>query len=438
MTPTRIVPLAERLRPQKMSEMLGQQHLLAVGKPLYQWPQQPHSMILAGTAGIGKTTLARLCAAALDMPWCALSAVLDGVKALRAAVNDAVSAGQSLLVFIDEIHRFNRTQQDALLPYLEDGRVILIGATTENPSFAVTRALLSRCRVYALQPLCEADLAQLLGRAVQVLTPALVLSSAAQAQLLTWADGDARRLLNDLEQVATLSNGKPVTEMELVQWFSHQSRQFDRQGDVFYDQISALHKAIRGSDPDAALYWLARLLDGGADPYYIARRLLRIASEDVGLADPRALSHTVAAVEAFTRLGTTEGHLALAQAAMYLAVAPKSNALYRAFDAASAWVARDTSRAVPLHLRNAPTALARQAGHGRDYRYPHDEPHAYAAGEDYWPAGMPKPTWYQPTPRGLEAKIAAKLAQLRALDATVQQTPVQSHSPQAHRFQEKY
>ncbi len=424
MTPPN-VPLAERLRPRTLADVVGQAHLLGPGRPLRVAFEsgQPHSCILWGPPGVGKTTLARLMAQAFDAQFIAISAVLGGVKDIRDAVERAQAARSGLqpqgsVLFVDEIHRFNKSQQDALLPHLESGLFHLVGATTENPSFELNAALLSRAAVYVLQPLTPDELAQLVARA-QALGDVPALTPDALQALLGYADGDARRLLNTLETLATVARvqGAALIDADGMQHvLGEQLRRFDKGGDQHYDQLSAFHKSIRGSQPDAALYWLARLLDGGADPQHITRRLVAIASEDIGNADPRALPLAMAAAQALERQGLPEGELALAQATTYLAVAPKSNAAYLAWQQAKAFVRQDGSRPVPAHLRNAPTALLRQLGHGAAYRYPHDEPDAYAAGERYWPDGVAPPPWYQPVPRGLEIKMADKLARLRALD----------------------
>jgi len=418
-------PLAERLRPRTLDEVVGQQHLLGAGKPLRLAFEagKPHSMILWGPPGVGKTTLARLMAQAFEAEFIAISAVLSGVKEIREAVARAEAvlqqSGRRTILFVDEVHRFNKSQQDAFLPFVEQGLITFIGATTENPSFEVNGALLSRAAVYVLQPLTTADLAELVARGVSKSLFLFTLSEAARDSLVAYADGDARRLLNLVEQVSTAAEQTKRTEVDddfVKQTLTQSLRRFDKGGDAFYDQISALHKSVRGSSPDAALYWLTRMLDGGADPLYMGRRLIRMAVEDIGLADPRALRVALDACETYERLGTPEGELALAQATLYLAVAPKSNAAYVAYNRAREVVRNDQSRPVPEHLRNAPTKLMKDLGYGREYRYAHDEPGAYAAGESYLPDGMPAPGLYEPTDRGLEAKIADKLTHLRQLD----------------------
>lgn len=418
-------PLAERLRPRSLDQVVGQEHLLGPGKPLRLALEagKPHSMILWGPPGSGKTTLARLMASAFQAEFIALSAVFSGVKDIRDAIERARQAlqrtGRPTILFVDEVHRFNKAQQDAFLPYVEQGLITFIGATTENPSFEVNGALLSRAQVYVLKPLGEEHLELLLERARAQAYPTLRLSDEARRLLTGFADGDARRLLNLLEQLHTAAATAGVAEVSgefARDALARSGRRFDKGGDAFYDQISALHKSVRGSSPDAALYWLARMLDGGADPLYLGRRLIRMAVEDVGLADPRALRVALDAVETYERLGTPEGELALAQAAVYLACAPKSNAVYVAYNDARLFVAHDASRPVPAHLRNAPTQLMKKLGYGRGYRYAHDEPEAYAAGENYFPDGMEPQRFYQPTNRGLEARIAEKLDHLRALD----------------------
>jgi len=417
-------PLAEALRPKTIAEVIGQSHLLGPGKPLNLVFQsgRPHSMILWGPPGVGKTTLARLTANAFDCEFIALSAVLSGVKDIRAAIEQAehyLAGGKHTILFIDEIHRFNKSQQDALLPFVESGLVTLIGATTENPSFEVNSALLSRSQVYVLKALDDDEMRQLLKRAQERVLQDLQFDEVAVQTLVGYADGDARRFLNLLEQTKTSAGTSGITHItgEFVEnALTLNARRFDKGGDNFYDQISALHKSVRGSHPDAALYWLCRMLDGGADPKYLSRRIVRMAWEDIGIADPRAIQLANDAAETFERLGSPEGELALGQAVIYLAIAAKSNAGYNAFNAAMAFVRKDKSREVPVHLRNAPTKLMKELGYGHAYRYAHDEPHAYAAGETYLPDGMPEPGWYQPVPRGIEAKIAEKLAWLRSLD----------------------
>ncbi len=419
-------PLADALRPKTLDEVVGQAHLLGPGKPLRLAfeSRKPHSMILWGPPGSGKTTIARLMADAFSAEFIALSAVLSGVKDIRDAVQHAREvlgrSGRPTILFVDEAHRFNKAQQDAFLPYVEEGLITFVGATTENPSFEVNSALLSRVAVYVLTPLSPADLGALFDRAVQRSLGGLGFEPAARERIVGFADGDARRLLNLLEiiQTAAASGGVERIDGPFVENAVATSlRRFDKGGEVFYEQISALHKSVRGSNPDAALYWLVRMLDGGADPLYLARRIIRMAAEDVGLADPRALGLTLDAAETYERLGTPEGELALAQAVVYLACAPKSNAVYEAYNAARSFVAEDESRPVPLHLRNAPTRLMKELGYGREYRYAHDEAGAYAAGERYFPEGMPEVGWYKPTDRGLEARIKERLAELRALDA---------------------
>jgi putative ATPase len=416
------VPLAERLRPSTLDEVIGQTHLLGPGKPLRVAfeSHRLHSMILWGPPGVGKTTLARLMAGAVEARFIVLSAVLAGVKDIREAVEQAQAAraaGRGTLVFVDEVHRFNKAQQDAFLPHVESGLFTFIGATTENPSFEVNSALLSRATVHVLRPLDDTDMRQLLQRAREVLG-APPLTESAATRLVAHADGDARRLLNAYEN--TVAAAGPVAEMDealLERALGEQLRRYDKGGDQFYDAISALHKSVRGSDPDATLYWLARMLDGGVDPRYVTRRLLRMASEDIGLADPRALQLCLQAAEVYERLGSPEGELALAQAAVYLAVAPKSNAVYSAWNAVRAWVKADGTRPVPDRLRNAPTALMKSLGHGQGYRYAHDEDGGFAAGERYLPDGMPDQQFYAPVSRGLEIRIAERLAQLRAANA---------------------
>ena len=419
------VPLAERLRPTSIDEVIGQQHLLGAGKPLRVAFEsgQPHSMILWGPPGVGKTTLARLMAQGFQAEFIALSAVLSGVKDIREAVERAqllqATSARRTILFVDEVHRFNKSQQDAFLPHVESGLFTFIGATTENPSFEVNSALLSRAAVYVLQSLSQDDLLQMLTRAL-ALQEGISIDEDAALMLVASADGDGRKLLNNTEIILRAALQKKQTQIDtalLKESLGDSLRRFDKGGDAFYDQISALHKSVRGSNPDAALYWLVRMLDGGADARYLSRRLIRMAAEDIGLADPRALRLTLDAAETYERLGSPEGELALAEATIYLACAAKSNAVYNAYNAVKALVAKDSSRPVPEHLRNAPTKLMKQLGYGKLYRYAHDEPDAYAAGETYLPDGLGEPGWYQPTPRGLEGKIAEKLAYLRGLDA---------------------
>ena len=411
-------PLADRLRPAEMAELVGQDHLLGPEAPLGRLAREGrlHSMILWGPPGSGKTTLAKLLADRAGLGWISLSAVLSGVRDVREAVQSAQAArrlGESTVLFVDEVHRFNKAQQDAFLPHVEKGTVTFIGATTENPSFEVNAALLSRARVYVLKPLGEDALRQVAERAAGMLQVSI--TDAGEALLIELADGDARRLLNILETVAQLAEGA-IDEKLIGQAAGARWRHFDKGGDAFYEQISALHKAVRGSAVDAALYWCCRMLDGGCDPRYIARRLVRMASEDIGNADPRALQFTLAAADAYDRLGSPEGELALAQAVLYLASVPKSNAVYRAFGAATEQVRATPSYNVPLHLRNAPTGLMKGLGYGQNYRYAHDEAGGYAAGECYFPEELAEQRYYQPTDRGLEAKIKARLERLRALD----------------------
>ena len=428
-------PLAEALRPKTLDEVIGQSHLIGPGKPLRLAFEsgKPHSMILWGPPGVGKTTLARLTASAFGYEFIALSAVFAGVKDIRAAMEQAqqnLALGRKTILFVDEIHRFNKSQQDGLLPFVESGLVVFIGATTENPSFEVNSALLSRAQVYVLQVLSDPELQTLVRRAQASELPDVHLDDSAVNTLVGYADGDARRLLNLLEQSASAAAAAGVTQIDaafLQDALTLNARRFDKGGDNFYDQISALHKSVRGSHPDAALYWLCRMLDGGADARYLSRRVVRMAWEDIGLADPRAMQIANDAAATFERLGSPEGELAIAQAVIYLAMAPKSNAGYKAYKQAKAFIKSDRSREVPNHLRNAPTQLMKELGHGHQYRYAHDEPDAYAAGERYLPDDMHEPRWYQPVARGLETKLAEKLAYLRQLDAAA--PPAEGKAP---------
>ena len=405
-------PLAEVLRPQSLDEVVGQRHLLGPGKPLRLAFEsgKPHSMILWGPPGSGKTTIARLMAKAFDAEFIALSAVFSGVKDIREAVQKAehtlAASGRGTILFVDEVHRFNNAQQDAFLPYVERGLFTFVGATTENPSFEVNSALLSRAAVYVLEPLSAEDMETLLARA------SISVDEQAKARLIGFADGDARRLLNAVEILKNTGARKIDAEF-LEQTLAKNLRRFDKGGEQFYDQISALHKAVRGSDADASLYWLLRMLDGGADPLYVGRRLVRMAVEDIGLADPRALRLALDACETYERLGSPEGELALAEAALYLAVAAKSNAVYEAYNAARDFIRADGTRPVPLHIRNAPTSLMKSLGYGKGYRYAHDEPDAHSAGQTYLPEGMPAVEWYKPTTRGLEEKIRSRMEELK-------------------------
>jgi putative ATPase len=418
-------PLAERLRPRTLGDVIGQSQLLGEGMALRLAFEsgQPHSCILWGPPGVGKTTIARLMADAFDALFITISAVLGGVKDIRDAVEQAQAARDGLeqrrtIVFVDEVHRFNKSQQDAFLPHVESGLFTFIGATTENPSFEVNSALLSRAAVYVLQPLGEDDLRQLIGRS-QAIGAMPAVETAAADRLIAYADGDARRLLNTLETLAVAAEREKLAEVNdtwLMRVLGERMRRYDKGGEQFYDTISALHKSVRGSDPDAALYWFVRMLDGGADPRYLARRFIRMAAEDIGLADPRALRLALDAAEVFERLGSPEGELALAECVVYLAVAPKSNAVYKAFNEAKAFVKRDGTRPVPMHLRNAPTKLMKQLDYGKGYRYAHDEAGGFAAGENYLPDGMADPGFYRPVERGLEIRIADKLRELKKLN----------------------
>ncbi|MCP2039634.1 putative ATPase [Neisseria sp. HSC-16F19] len=418
-------PLAERLRPQTLDDVIGQEHLIGPGKPLRVAVAggKPHSLLLWGPPGVGKTTLARILAQSFQAQFLPVSAVFSGVKDIREAIDKAhiaLQRGQATILFVDEVHRFNKSQQDAFLPHVESGLITFIGATTENPSFEVNPALLSRAQVYTLKSLDDAALARLIDKALALPEYAgMRLDTPSRELLAARADGDARRLLNLLEQLFTAAQTQGMHEINAA-WAADslgtQIRRFDKGGDSFYEQISALHKSVRGSHPDAALYWFTRMLDGGADPRYLARRIVRMAWEDIGLADPRAMQLANDAAATYERLGSPEGELALAQAVLYLACAAKSNAGYMAYNQARAFVQSQPSHEVPVHLRNAPTKLMKELGYGRAYRYAHDEPHAYAAGETYMPEGMAEPAFYQPVNRGLEIKIAEKLAFLRQLD----------------------
>lgn len=426
MTTTVFQPLAARMRPLRLEEYVGQQHILAPGKPLREAIDAGHlhSMILWGPPGVGKTTLARLMAGASDARFIAISAVLSGVKEIRAAIDEAQlhkKMGEKTVLFVDEVHRFNKSQQDAFLPYVEDGTVIFIGATTENPSFELNNALLSRARVYVLRSLEESELLALLKSAMTdskrgLGALELVAEDSALSQIARSADGDARRALNILEIAADLADGNHISDTVITESLLGNARRFDKQGEYFYDQISALHKSVRGSDPDGALYWLARMIDGGCDPLYVARRVVRMASEDIGNADPRALPLCLNAWDVQERLGSPEGELAIAQAVAYLAVAPKSNAVYTAWNAIRKRVQETGSLDVPLHLRNAPTKLMKEQGYGAEYHYAHDFPDAYVPGESYLPEALAGERFYAPVPRGLEIRIGDKLTLLRQKD----------------------
>ncbi len=423
-------PLAERLRPKTLDEVVGQTHLLGTGKPLrvaFQSGKLP-SMILWGPPGVGKTTLARLIANTADADFIAVSAVLSGIKDIRDAVERAELSlqqhGRKTILFVDEVHRFNKGQQDAFLPFVESGLITFIGATTENPSFEVNSALLSRAQVFVLNSLSEPELALLLERARLLVAENIIIAENIREQIIAYADGDARRLFNFLEALFYAASGagkNEIDEVFLQTTMAEKLRRFDKGGEAFYDQISALHKSVRGSNPDAALYWFLRMIDGGADPLYLGRRIMRMAIEDIGLADPRAQGMCLEACQIYERLGSPEGELALSNAVIYLAVAPKSNAAYNAYNQAKAFVGQDKSRPVPLHLRNAPTKLMKALDYGKEYRYAHHEPEAYAAGVDYFPDELYEgknspPQFYTPTPRGLEGKIGEKLAHLNELD----------------------
>ena len=425
-SPMPAAPLADRLRPKNVDDVIGQSHLLGPGRPLRLAfdSGRPHSMILWGPPGVGKTTLARLMASAFDAEFVSLSAILSGVKDIRDAIAQAQhvlqQSGRHTMLFVDEVHRFNKSQQDTFLPFVEQGLVTFVGATTENPSFEVINALLSRVQVYTLKSLSVTELGQLLERTKKLIFVGVEFEDGVQERIVSHADGDARRLLNVLEQLEAAVQGgsaKRIDATLLDATLVQGVRRFDKNGEAFYDQISALHKSVRGSNPDAALYWMMRMLDGGMDPRYLARRIVRMAWEDIGLADPRAIQLTLNAAQTYEHLGSPEGELALAQAVLYMAAAAKSNAGYVAYNAARDLIAQDQSRPVPLHLRNAPTKLMQKLDYGKGYRYAHNEEEGYAAGENYFPDGMPEVHFYQPTKRGLEEQIFEKMARLRELDA---------------------
>ena len=432
-------PLAEQLRPKAPDEVIGQQHLLGPGKPLRLAfaSGQPHSMILWGPPGVGKTTLARMMATQFSCEFIALSAVFSGIKEVREAVAQAEmwrGQGRRTILFVDEIHRFNKAQQDGFLPFVESGLFTFIGATTENPSFEVNSALLSRASVYVLKSLDESEMGQLFDRARDKALADLAFDDDARTRLIGLADGDARRLLNLLEQVRTAAHAARQATVDgafIEATMAQNLRRFDKGGDAFYDQISALHKSVRGSSPDGALYWFCRMLDGGADPRYLARRIIRMAWEDIGLADPRAMQITNEAAQTYERLGSPEGELALAQAVLYLAVAPKSNAGYQAYNQMKALVKADSTRPVPMHLRNAPTKMMKDMDWGKGYRYAHDEEDGFAAGENYFPDGLQPPPLYQPVARGLEIKIGEKMAALQARNAAARQAATPTAKPPA-------
>jgi putative ATPase len=418
-------PLAEKLRPQTLDEVVGQTHLLGQGKPLrlaFQSGKLP-SMILWGPPGVGKTTLARLIANTADADFIPISAVLSGIKDIREAIERAEhtlqQSGRRTIMFVDEVHRFNKGQQDAFLPFVESGLITFIGATTENPSFEVNSALLSRAQVFVLNALSDPELGELLTRAQATMAIDISLTAEAIEHVVSYADGDARRLLNFVEGLLNAASSANITEIDMMflqSIMASKMRRFDKGGEAFYDQISALHKSVRGSNPDGALYWMQRMLDGGAEPLYVGRRLVRMAIEDIGLADPRALEICLNACQTYERLGSPEGELAFANAVVYLAIAAKSNAVYSAYSQVKAFVAQDQSRPVPLHLRNAPTKLMKNLDYGKNYRYAHNEEGAYAAGEQYLPDGLEEVKFYEPTNRGLEGKISEKLAHLAELD----------------------